>query len=182
MATKQQYKVIKQHKAVKQLKSNLQAFKLLIDIDFDQKLVFDVFKNIFKFYDDELKFDPSLCNVRGVDPYVITTIYEGPIWSLLPSEIKGLEVIEYEKKPYIINPRTKILYDENCEKVCRWGDSKHATYNIEFPNELVPTCAWCNNYCDDIFWTYNPYLKEVHLKVKHDWYCKSCYDNLNIDK
>ena len=42
-----------------------------------------------------------------------------PIVTLHPMEIHGLRFYIHNKKAYIINPRTKIMYDENCEKVCR---------------------------------------------------------------
>ena len=47
----------------------------------------------------------------------------------------------------------------------------HDTYNVESPRELIPACVMCENSCHDIIWGFNPYMEEVHLMVKHDWFC-----------
>ena len=64
--------------------SQLEAFKLLIKVGYEQKRIFDIYKLIFKTFDDNCVYDESLCIKYNTTVYVKTIIYEGPLWTLHP--------------------------------------------------------------------------------------------------
>ena len=100
---------------------------------------------------------------------------EGPIWKLLLDTIDELVWYRYNRIEYIMNPHSKVLYNKQGARVCRFGDKGHDTEGLDFPQDLIPPCVECKNKKDNMIWDCDPERKRRFSEIIYDWFCEECF-------
>jgi len=103
---------------------------------------------------------------------------EGPIWKLQIDTIDKLVWYRYNRIEYIMNPHSKVLYNNQCARVCRFGDKGHDTKGLDFPQYLIPPCVECKNKKDNMIWDCDPERKRRFSEIIYDWFCEECFTKL----